>query len=172
MKFKQECFNLLLGSLLLTGLIACHDKSSKVNGNSEKLAVMDSVNHGYNELANSDNRKSFAVSDFNTDNQEIKNIDRPSVSAINTKLDTALLFGIWTSDPNGPHADFDLTRKSFFVVDYDGNGDMPYELINNRLKIYYNDLILEGDIMSIDKDTLKIKWKGFDKVNSFVRWPQ
>jgi len=158
-----------LVGLLLTIISSCNSQSGTTSGKTEASAT-DSVNHGYNELANPDNRKSFTISDFNTDNEEIKNIARPSTSTINTKLDTALLFGVWTSDPNGPHADFDLTRKSFFVVDYDGNGDMPYELTDDKLKIYYNDFIQEGKVLSVGKDTLKIMWKDFDKINKYVHW--
>ena len=150
---------------------SCKSQTGATSQKSE-ANVTDSVNHGYNELANPDNRKSFTISDFNADNQEIKNIGRPSTSTINTKLDTSLLFGVWTTDPNGPHADFELTRKSFFVVDYDGNGDMPYELTDDKLKIYYNDFIQKGKVLSVGKDTLKIKWKDFDNINEYVRWTQ
>ncbi|MBP6302141.1 MAG: hypothetical protein KBB37_02445 [Bacteroidia bacterium] len=151
---------------------ACGYQYKPTINNSEKPIVSDTINHGYNELANPNNRKSFTISDFNTDNKEIKNIDRPSVSIVSTNLDTALLFGIWTNDPDGPHADFWLTNKSFFVVDYDGDGDMPYELKENKLKIYYNDFIQEGKIISVDKDTLKIMWKDFDIISNYVRWTQ
>ena len=156
---------------MLTIISSCNSQTGTTSGKTEASAT-DSVNQGYNELANADNRKSFTISDFNTDNQEIENIARPSTSTINTKLDTALLFGVWTSDSNGPHADFDLTRKSFFVVDYDGNGDMPYELTDDKLKIYYNDFIQEGKVLFIGKDTLKIMWKDFDNINKYVRWTQ
>ena len=158
--------------LLMTIIISsCNSQTGSTSQKSE-ASVTDSANHGYNELANPDNRKSFTISDFNTDNQEIKNIGRPSTSTLNTKLDTSLLFGFWTTDPNGPHADFDLTRKSFFVVDYDGNGDMQYELTDDKLKIYYNDFIQEGKVLSVGKDTLKIMWKDFDNINKYVRWTQ
>ena len=126
--------------------------------------------HGYNELANPDNRKSFTISDYNTDNPEIKNVDRPNKSIIQTTIDTSLLFTIWTSDPDGPHADFVFYKESFFVVDYDGDGNMPYILTDKKLKIYYNDFIQEGEIISLDKDTLKIKWQDFDHINSYVKW--
>ena len=126
--------------------------------------------HGYNELANPDKRKSFTISDFNTDNQEIKNIDRPNTSETKSSIDTFLLYAIWTSDPSGPHADFVFSSKSFYVVDYDGDGNMPYILNNKKLKIYYNDFIQEGEIVSVDKDTLKIKWKDSDETNIYIKW--
>ncbi len=163
-------YNLTLIGLVILATTACNTKPTNSTDNSSSKA--DSILHGYNELANTDNRQSFSISDFNTDNPDIKNIDRPKMSTIKTNLDTALLFGIWTSDPDGPHANFELTSKSFFVVDYDGDGDMPYELNGNKIKIYYNDFIQEGKIISVDKDTLKIQWKDFGNINSFVRWIQ
>src|SRR4051812_48102133 len=94
---------------------------------------------GYDELANPDTLKHFTVSDDNTDNSDDKNISRPEKSIFNSDIDTSLLFAIWTSDPNGPHADFVFSNSSFFVADYDGEGDMPYEIQGRRLKIFYND---------------------------------
>jgi hypothetical protein len=155
---------LIIFGLVTFGTVSCNTETKNSVVKAERISP------GYNELANSEKRKSFLISDFNTDNPDIENIPRPTTSALHTKLDTSLLFGIWTSDPNGPHADFQLTRKSFYVVDYDGNGDMPYQLNDSTLKVYYNDFIQEGKIISVDRDTLKIIWKGFDRSNSFVRW--
>jgi hypothetical protein len=172
MKLRRNHISLLLTGLSIIVITACDNQNQKTRDKSAKSTFSDSVNHGYNELANPDNRKSFTISDFNTDNSEIKNIDRPSKSTIATKLDTTLLFGIWTSDPNGPHADFELTSKSFYVVDYDGDGDMHYELMGNNMRIYYDDFIQEGQVISVGKDTLKIMWKDYDKMNNYVRWTQ
>jgi len=171
-KGRQNIKQIIAGLLLLTFFITSCNQTGQTINKSENLTVDDSLNHGYNELANPRNRKSFTISDFNTDNSEIKNIDRPNTSTIKTNLDTTLLFGIWTSDPEGPHADFQLTSKSFYVVDYDGDGDMPYELTDRKIKIYYNDFIQEGKVISVDKDTLKIMWKDFDYINNYVRWTQ
>lgn len=134
------------------------------------LNPIDSMDHGYNELANPENRKYFPASDYNTDNPRIKNIKRPANSVFQSSLDTALLFGTWTSDPKGEHADFELTESYFFVVDYDGNGDMPYELQDNNLRIYYNDFIQDGEIISVTKNSLQIRWAGFEHTNTYQRW--
>ncbi|MBP9689433.1 MAG: hypothetical protein KBE91_07475 [Bacteroidia bacterium] len=162
----------ITAGLLTVFVTSCSNQIAHTAEKSEELTVADSLNHGYNELANPSNRKSFTISDFNTDNSEIKNIYRPNTSTVATNLDTTLLFGIWTSDPDGPHADFQLTSNSFHVVDYDGDGDMPYELTDRKIKIYYNDFIQEGKVISVDKDTLKIMWKDFDNINNYVRWTQ
>lgn len=171
-KGKYHIKQLIAELLLFTFFIMGCNQTGQITKKSENLTVDDSLNHGYNELANSNNTESFTISDFNTDNSEIKNIDRPNSSTIKTNLDTTLLFGIWTSDPEGPHADFQFTSKSFYVVDYDGDGAMPYELIDRKIKIYYNDFIQEGKVISVDKDTLKIMWRDFDYINNYVRWTQ
>ena len=167
---RENLIRTTVGVIILT-LSACNGQRNSSQSQVDSLSVEDTtLYHGYNELANPDKRESFTISDFNSDNEEIANIDRPSKSVVSTGIDTTLLFTIWTSDPDGPHADFEFSSKSFYVVDYDGDGDMPYFLTDKKLKIYYNDFIQEGEIVSVDKDTLKIKWADFDKANSYVRW--
>ncbi|HSY60559.1 MAG TPA: hypothetical protein VK796_01735 [Cytophaga sp.] len=159
----------IAGVLLVACLVACSNQTAL---SEQPQTKKDTIAHGYNELANRDGRKTFSVSDYNTDNEEIENIARPSASSIQTQLDTALLFGIWTTDPNGPHADFKITNRSFYVVDYDGDGDMPYELADDKLNIYYNDFIQEGKIISVSKEHLQIIWEGNEDTTTFVRWEQ
>jgi hypothetical protein len=90
---------------------------------------------------------------------------------INPKFNLKLLFGIWTYDPEGPHADFELTKKSFYVVDYDGNGDMPYIINRDTITVYYPDYVSVGIIKSVTKDTLKIDWDKNGIVNC-VKWKE
>lgn len=174
-KCIQSSKKILFGLIL----VSCNNQKNSttepqkaINSKPIKEKIEQSNNHGYNELADSENRESFTISEYNTDNPEVKNIIRPKMCTIKTDLDTNLLFDVWTNDPDGPHADFMLTSDYFHVVDYDGNGDMPYELIGNKLKIFYNDFIQEGFIISIDKDKLKIKWKDFENNSEYVRWTQ
>jgi hypothetical protein len=164
----SKLFCILVSVSVFLGSCSEHDTSKKP----DVVIRFDSTEHGYDELANPDSLKAFAISDYNTDNPDVKNIARPDKPIINTSLDTALLFGIWTSDPDGAHADFDFTRKSFYIVDYDGNGDMPYHLIGDQLTIYYNDFIQEGQILSVTRDTLKLRWKDYDEPNFYVRWKE
>jgi len=132
----------------------------------------DTIYHGYNELANPSNLKSISISDYNRDNPEIKNIARPKTSTVKTQLDTTALFHSWTKDPNGPCTDFVISKESFYIADYDGDGAMPYELIERNLKVFYNDFIQEGEIISVTNDTLKIRWKGINDISAYVRWTQ
>ncbi|MBK7572603.1 MAG: hypothetical protein IPI10_13585 [Bacteroidetes bacterium] len=93
---SKKILTLFVIGLLTAFITACSNQTKPATDKSEKSNFVDTINHGYNELANPDNRKTFTISDFNTDNQEIKNIERPSVSTISTNLDTALLF--WNLD--------------------------------------------------------------------------
>ena len=136
----------------------------EVSKNKEK----DSLN-GYNQLADEQNRKIYAISEYNTDLD--KNIERPEKSKIiNIKFDTTDLFKIWTLDPVGPHADFWFKRTEFYVVDYDGDGAMPYILNGDSLTIFYNDFIQKGKIVAVDKATLKIHWDDSENPTEYVEW--
>jgi hypothetical protein len=106
-------------------------------------------------------------------NSEIENIKRPKKTIIrNLEIDTTKAFGIWTQDPNGPHADFWLTANSFYVVDYDGDGEMPYILDKNEITIFYNDFVQKGRITSIENDILKIKWDDIDVETEYVKFKE
>lgn len=125
---------------------------------------------GYNQLADDAYRKTYTISEYNTD-LESKNIDRPERSIItNPTVDTTSLFKIWTLDPDGPHADFWLKPTEFYVADYDGDGAMPYLLNKDSLTIFYNDFIQKGKIVSVTKDTLKIHWDESERPTQYVEW--
>ena len=146
------------------------NKNDSLNANTELEIKTDSVD-AYNELANPDKRETFTISEYNTDKAEIVNIKRPEKTIIrNLAVDTTQAFGIWTQDPHGPHADFWLTAKSFLVVDYDGDGHMPYILDGNKITIFYNDFIQKGIINSTENDTLKIQWSDFDFETKYVKF--
>ena len=158
--------------ILILIIISCknEEKSNGLNSNTELKLETDSVD-AYNELANPDKRETFTISEYNTDNPEIENIKRPEKTIIrNLSIDTTQAFGIWTQDPNGPHADFWLTAKSFLVVDYDGDGHMPYILDGNKITIFYNDFVQKGIITSTKNDTLKIKWSDLDVESEYVKF--
>ena len=105
-----------------------------------------------------------------------KSTERPTVKIANTKVnnitnskfDLELLYGIWTVDNNGPHADFELTEKSYYVVDYDGDGTMPYNIKNNTIIVKYPDYNNIGIIKKAVKDTLVINWNNGIDVTYFT----
>ncbi len=135
-----------------------------------KPVVKDTLDHGYNELQGKKGESPISISDYNTDNPDIQ-IKRPAKSTLHTSLDTHLLFNIWTTDPDGPHADFEISDKDFYVVDYDGDGSMPYTLEGNGLTVYYNDFVQKGTIKSLTKDSLEILWEGTDESTHYVIFP-
>ena len=112
------------------------------------------------DLEKCDFESTNTISIKNTDIESIPNINRPSKSSIlSSEIDTANLFKVWVEFPNSPHADFYIDKREFFVVDYDGNSTMPYRLEKNTLTIYYNDAIRIGEILSLDTESLIIKWQ-------------
>jgi len=168
----RERLNYILITTLILMSISCKNekKIDTLNLKTENELKTDSVN-AYNELANTQNRKTLTISEYNTDNSEIENIQRPEKTIIrNLAIDTTKTFGIWTQDPKGSHADFWLTSKSFYVVDYDGDGAMPYILDKNKITIFYNDFVQKGVITSTENDTLKIKWSDIESETEYVKF--
>jgi len=168
----RKKLNYILIATLILMSISCKNEKKKdtLNLETETELKTDSV-EAYNELANTENKKTLTISEYNTDNSEIENINRPEKTIIrNLEIDTTKAFGIWTQDPNGPHADFWLTKKSFYIVDYDGDGAMPYILDKNKITVFYNDFIQKGTITSTENDILKIKWSDIDKETEYVKF--
>lgn len=152
--------------------ISCktENKSDTLHLKTETKFKTDSI-HVYQELANTENKKILTISEYNTDNVEIKNIELPKKTIIrNLAIDTTKAFGIWTQDPEAPHADFWLTAKSFYVVDYDGDGEMPYILDKNEITIFRNDLVQKGVITLVKNDVLKIKWSDIEQETKYVKF--
>ena len=134
------------------------------NGNVEEIKIKNST------FKKKENIIIDTISETKSDRENIQNIYISNKSKIvKSKFDLELLFGIWTYDPEGPHADFELTRKSFFVVDYDGNGHMPYIINQDTIKVFYSDYISVGIIKNATKDTLKIDWDENGTTN-YVKW--
>lgn len=140
-------------------------------GQNQDLGSNPDSTNVYNELADSSNRETHTTSEYNSDINELENIKRPEKTIIrNLEVDTSKLFGIWAKEPDGPHADFWITNESFYVVDYDGNGDMPYILDKNKITIFYNDFIQQGFITSLKIDTLKIRWVEMDTETKYMKF--
>lgn len=108
----------------------------------------------------------------NIDSESVNNISKPKKSnIIHSKYLLHNIFGIWTYDLTGPHADFQLDKKAFFIVDYDGDGSMPYVLNHDTLKVYYDDFVTIGIIKKANNDSLSIVWDA-NRVIHYVRWTQ
>jgi len=101
-------------------------------------------------------------------NKPTKTTAIPHNKISNPKFAPELLYGIWTLDNDGPHADFELTKKSFFVVDYDGDGDMPYTISHDTLTVKYKDYTTVGIIKKAVKDTMVINWDNGSDVIYFI----
>lgn len=156
-KFKFALFVILL---FLTIHSSCNNKKNQIVG---KKA--DSLNNARENVTDAEKLKSSTSVD-----EQKNQKNNPILSKINTKLDTALVFGIWTIDPNGPHAEFVLSKKSYYIVDYDGDADIPYELKDNILKIHFKENTMEGEVVYVGKDNLKIIWSNNADTTKYKRW--
>jgi hypothetical protein len=144
--------------VLLISLLACHQ---------DKPIKEDDVNI----LRTSDQPTTSSSTNNHSDSAEFKVHVRPDKSQIiNSSVDTSMLFKIWTIDPNGPHADFWIRRKDFYIVDYDGDGSIPYILENETIRVYYEDFITEGKILLLTQDSLIIYWKDMNVPQAYIEW--
>jgi hypothetical protein len=123
---------------------SCLDKGGSWNYETQECEFAEDLiesqepdsSRGYDQLSDEQNRKTYTVSEYNTDLKN-ENIDRPEKTLItNPTVDTTRLFQIWTLDPNGPHADFWFKPTELYVVDYDGDGAMPYLLNKDSLQYF------------------------------------
>lgn len=163
-KFKRFVPGLLLLSIFPVIHFSCNNEKTAKSAK-ESVKTADSLNLGRKYTADSLKSKSPSAveADANQTNNSI-------LSKINTKLDTASLFGIWTIDPNGPHADFVLSKKSYYIVDFDGDADFPYELKDNILKVHLKENTMEGEVVSLAKDCLKVVWRPGTDTTKYTRW--
>jgi hypothetical protein len=93
-----------------------------------------------------------------------------SSQIINPAFSTKYLFGVWTTAANGPHADFTLDSNSFYIADYDGNGNRPYVIREDSLIIFYGDFTSRNKILKADSDSLILENE--DGVVKHVRWKE
>ncbi len=172
------CFPLFSPFISIFLLTACSEKINQekpLTSFSNDSSFHNSTKlNGYDELANDEDRMTFTVSEFNTDIESVPNINRPKVSSItNFKFPKENIFGIWVQNPSKetPHATFSIDDSSFFVVDYDGDGSMPFEINYDSLSVYFNDFIQKGKILRANSnDTLIIQWTNSNKPTTYYKW--
>lgn len=105
--------------------------------------------------------------DAKTDNQTVIKHGIKNISTL--AFSESDLFGIWTTDPNGPHADFMINKETYFIVDNDGLSEFPYKIEKDTITISLPDNVTKGIIQKADSDTLVIKWD-FQDPMTYVRW--
>jgi hypothetical protein len=132
----------ILASTILNLTVSC-SKPTETNKNSGSSTV---------DTSTYSSTLTFTKADSSKESVLVPKIKKSEI--IRPTFPVEVLFGIWVTDPNGPHADFKLDSTSFYIVDYDGDGDMPYLLIEDSLTIFFNDFISKNKILKVDKDSL------------------
>ncbi|CAL2092305.1 exported hypothetical protein [Tenacibaculum sp. 190524A05c] len=90
-------------------------------------------------------------------------------------INLTLLYGVWAYDITDPHAVFSIDEKEFFIVDSDHLGNSKtyaYVVKENTLELEDENLIKSIRIISLTKDSLKIKWNDNEEMTRYVRFPQ
>lgn len=160
--------------LLLTLLIGCK-QPVKDCCSGEPRAKADTMPQHWLVIGFNSNKIPEQGNAYIEDLATVKNIERPDRSyVLSPGPDTALLFGVWSSGPDAPVADFEWKVNGFMVGDYDGNGDMPFVLKQDTLAVFYNDFVRTGIIAAVNKDSLRIRWIDPERelMWSYVRWKQ
>lgn len=82
------------------------------------------------------------------------------------------IYNTWVNEPGPdvPHATFVLSPESYYLVDYDGDANRPYDLNGNRLTVYYEDFEQQGTILEADGETLVIEWDNFGDATTYYLW--
>lgn len=90
---------------------------------------------------------------------------------IDSKFPISNLFGIWVLDRTAPHADFWLDQDSFYLAANDEEGNRPYLIEDDSIKIYFKTLTAKGRIVKATGDTLVLRInEGEDDV--YLRWQE
>jgi hypothetical protein len=71
------------------------------------------------------------------------------------KIDTTLLYGVWDSERGGD-ADFRITKKEFYLVDFFETSE--YKIEGNKIEIKGSEFFQNGEILKMSEDSLKIRW--------------
>ncbi|MFY7672314.1 hypothetical protein ACOSP6_14610 [Tenacibaculum sp. MEBiC06402] len=85
-------------------------------------------------------------------------------------IDLNLFYGVWAYNISDPHAQFMINKDEFYLADSDGDSSFKYVLEDNRLKVFYEEATQVGEVISVSKDSLKIKW-GNEEITNYVRFP-
>lgn len=89
--------------------------------------------------------KTDSIAVFNYGKREIKNSEQLGKTIFrNLEVDTTKVFGIWTQDPTAPFADFYITAKSFHILDFDIESDIPYMLDKNQISFFTKAIGIQG----------------------------
>ncbi len=158
---------------LLTGTIQISETEGEFNFDSQALKFGNELTYGLGQYVG-EKRNEFLreLQYINHKTLVLPNrlTDKNKSTFKDLAIDTTELFGVWTIDPDSPHADFWLTKDSYYIVDYDGNGHMNYELNGRTLTVFIADDKQVMDIISTSNDTLRTYSNEYEVEYVFTRW--
>ena len=128
---------LLLALIIALMLLSCAKEKDK----NRIIKIDDSLNGNYNTPA-----------------LTIKKLRAAGNNSSKPKFGPEVLYGIWTLNNNGPHADFKITKEAFYIADSEDDGNHTYTISNDTITVRYKDYNAVGIIKKAVKDTLIINW--------------
>jgi hypothetical protein len=90
---------------------------------------------------------------------------------IDSKFPPKNLFGIWVLDRTAPHADFWLDADAFYLAEADEEGNRPYLIELDSIKVYYKYFTARGKILKATGDTLVLHFNEGEE-SCYLRWKE
>ncbi len=85
------------------------------------------------------------------------------------RFPTTKMFGVWALDLTAPHADFWLDAESFYLAEEEEEGNRPYVIEDDSIKIFYKSYTSKGRIVRATGDTLVLRLNGGEEME-YMRW--
>jgi hypothetical protein len=79
------------------------------------------------------------------------------------------ILGVWTTDTNGPHADFAIDSTHFMIVDQEQPAEYRYEISHDSIFVHFDGFVSKGKILTASANTLQVNWKDQGTIEYF-RW--
>ncbi len=103
-------------------------------------------------------------------------VNKPPPPVLNSRIINPLfppekLFGIWAIDLSAPHADFWLDEDAFYLAEADEEGNRPYIIDEDSIKIYYKNFTARGKIVRATGDTLVLHFNEGEE-SCYLRWKE
>ena len=101
-------------------------------------------------------------------------VNRPPPPVVESRIEYSpfppeRLFGVWVLDLTAPHADIWLDADWFYAAEADDEGNRPYRILHDSLKVYYEHYVAKGRIVRATGDTLELSINGGENA-TYLRW--
>lgn len=101
-------------------------------------------------------------------------VNRPKPPVIESRIEyprfpVERLLGFWVLDLSAPHADIWLDEDWFYAAETDEEGNRPYVILDDSLKVYYKNYQMKARIVRATGDTLVLRINEGEDA-TYLRW--